>query len=124
MDGCTTILARLGDSHRMASRSVSKARQFLWLSLAALGQSAFAAEPPDFERDVAPLLVNHCLDCHQPKKRSGKLDLSTWTSLLVGGEQGPTLTPGKPTESLLVQRITAGEMPPPDAKDVKLLSEA
>src|SRR6185369_13871352 len=84
--------------------------------------SLLAAEAPDFERDIAPLLVNHCLDCHQPNKRSGKLNLSTWDSLLAGGEQGPALTPGKAATSLLIERIQAGEMPPPDAKDHRPLS--
>src|SRR5262245_25244169 len=81
-----------------------------------------AAESPDFERDIAPLFVNHCLDCHQPNKRSGKLTLSTLADILAGGDQGPALTPGKPADSLLIQRITDGEMPPPDAKNVRPLS--
>ena len=33
---------------------------------------------------------------------------------LKGGASGPALVPGNPEESLLVQRIVAGEMPPPD----------
>ncbi|HEX5102487.1 MAG TPA: DUF1549 domain-containing protein, partial [Pirellulaceae bacterium] len=66
---------------------------------------------------MAPILVAHCLDCHQPNKRSGELDLSTRAGLLAGGEQGPAITPGKPAASLLVERISAGEMPPPDAKE-------
>lgn len=92
-----------------------------WL-LIFVGQSLFAADRPDFERDVAPLLVNHCLDCHQPNKRSGQLNLSSLASVLTGGEQGSALTPGKPAASLLVQRIAAGEMPPPEAKDHRQLS--
>ena len=51
------------------------------LLLAAIGAPIVAAETPDFERDVAPLLVNHCLDCHQPNKRSGKLNVSTLADL-------------------------------------------
>jgi len=81
-----------------------------------------AAEPPDFERDVAPIVVNHCLVCHQPNKRSGGLDLSTLATATTGGELGPAIVVGKPTESVLVDRITAGEMPPPKAKESKPLS--
>ena len=82
-----------------------------------------AADPPDFEREIAPILVTHCLDCHQPNKRSGELDLSTAAGLLKGGEQGAAIVPGKPAESLLVERIAAGEMPPPDAKEAHPLSK-
>src|SRR5688572_27162622 len=84
--------------------------------------SSLAADPPDFERDIAPLLVNHCLDCHHPNKRSGKLNLSTLADILAGGEQGSALTPGNPKASLLIQRVKDGEMPPAGAKTVSPLS--
>jgi mono/diheme cytochrome c family protein len=95
-----------------------------WTCLLSLAAGAQAAEPPEFEREIAPILVTHCLDCHQPNKRSGELDLSTLAGLLKGGEQGAAITPGKPAASLLVERIEAGEMPPPDAKEALTLSKA
>jgi hypothetical protein len=94
-----------------------------WSCLLSLATGALAAEPPDFEREVAPILVTHCLDCHQPSKRSGELDLSTREGLLKWGEQGPAITPGKPAASLLVERIEAGEMPPPNAKEAHPLNK-
>jgi hypothetical protein len=81
-----------------------------------------AAEPPDFERDIAPLFVEHCLDCHHPNKRGGELNLSTLAGMTTGGEQGAALAPGKPDASLLLSRVEAREMPPPDAKEAKPLS--
>jgi len=92
--------------------------------LIAFGAPLLAAEAPDFERDVAPIFVNHCLDCHHRNKRSGKLDVSTPASLMVGGEQGPALLPGNAAKSLLVQRVTADEMPPPNAKERRPLTDA
>src|SRR5262245_54503898 len=92
------------------------------LVLATSCQRLLAAESPDFERDIAPIFVNHCLDCHQPNKRSGKLNLSTLADLLDGGDQGPAVKPGDAAASLLIQRVRDGEMPPPDAKNVSLLS--
>ncbi|HZN33026.1 MAG TPA: DUF1549 domain-containing protein, partial [Pirellulaceae bacterium] len=83
-----------------------------------------AAEPPDFEREIAPLLINHCLGCHQPNKRSGGLDFSSRASLIAGGESGPALSPGKPEDSLLHQRASSREMPPPEAKESQPLSAA
>jgi mono/diheme cytochrome c family protein len=99
---------------------------WLWIALAPAicAPAVFAVEPPDFERHVAPLLVNHCLTCHQPTKRSGKLDLSSAASVLAGGEQGPALVSGTPNESLLYERVRAREMPPPEHKDSRPLSAA
>lgn len=77
------------------------------------------AAGPDFERDIAPLFVEHCLDCHQVNKRSGGLDLSTGDGLVRGGESGPAIVVGKPSESLLLERVAAGEMPPLDERDAK-----
>jgi hypothetical protein len=76
----------------------------------------------DFEHGVAPLLVQHCLDCHQPNKLKGNLNLSTIAGLLAGGEQGPAIVPGDPESSLLWQRIRDGEMPPEDAHQSRALS--
>ena len=76
----------------------------------------------DFERDVAPVLVQHCLDCHQPTKASGGLNLATLESALAGGDSGAALVPGKSTDGRLLERVEAGEMPPADAKDVQHLS--
>ena len=84
----------------------------------------WAGDPPDFEREIAPILVTHCLDCHQPNKRSGELDLSTLAGLLKGGEQGRAIVPDKPADSLLLARLEAGEMPPSDAEEAKPLDKA
>jgi hypothetical protein len=74
----------------------------LSLTLAAPGSAA----PPDFDRAVAPLLVRRCLDCHSGPKPKGKLDLSRRQAALE------MVTPGKPDDSPLWQRVHAGEMPP------------
>ena len=107
----------------MNVRSLTTSHAIVGLVIAGLGHSSWAAQPPDFERDVAPILVSHCLDCHQPNKRSGKLVVSTLAGLLAGGEQGAAIEPGKPGASLLVERVLAGEMPPPEAKDRAGLSD-
>jgi hypothetical protein len=68
---------------------------------------------PSFERDVAPLLVKHCLGCHNAGELAGGLDLSSWGKLSVGGDSGaPAITPGDLDASYLVDRLRAGDMPP------------
>jgi hypothetical protein len=74
--------------------------------------TSFAANPPDFDREVAPILAGRCLDCHSGSEPKGKLDLSGSKAALAGGESGTALVAGKPDDSNLWQRIAADEMPP------------
>ena len=72
---------------------------------------------PVFETDIRPILKAYCLDCHGgAEKLSGGLDLRLRRFIAAGGESGPAidLTPGH--ESLIVQKMRAGEMPPSEKK--------
>jgi mono/diheme cytochrome c family protein len=75
---------------------------------------AVTAELRTTESHVLPIYQMRCQVCHGKRKQEGGLDLRTMASRLKGGESGPALVPGKPEESLLLQRIERGEMPPPD----------
>jgi hypothetical protein len=81
------------------------------LALAATGAPAGAA-PPDFERDVAPIIVKRCLECHNERHSEGGLVLATAARALAGGDSGAAILPGKSAESYLLSRVDAGEMPP------------
>jgi hypothetical protein len=76
-----------------------------------VGQAAEG--PPDFERQVAPILLKRCVECHHGLNPAGHLDLSRRAGALTGGDSGPAVIPGKPADSPLLHRIAAGEMPPP-----------
>src|SRR5262245_39160735 len=80
-----------------------------------LGGSAtlIAAETPDFETQIAPIIAKRCLECHNARDTNGKLVLITAKTALAGGESGAVIVPGQPDASPLIQRIAAGEMPPP-----------
>ncbi len=68
-----------------------------------------------FEKQIRPLLVEHCLKCHGPEKQEGGLSLATRELLVKGGDSGAALAAGKPKESLLVKAVEyLGEpkMPP------------
>ena len=67
---------------------------------------------PDFEQDIAPLLTIRCLECHQGSDPSGGLDLTTSEGIRSGGESGSVIGGSDGTQSLLLKRIEAGEMPP------------
>ncbi len=65
-----------------------------------------------FEADVAPLLIRHCVECHQGQDPSGGLLLTTRSGLHAGGDSGQVLDLNKMEDSLLLQRVIDGEMPP------------
>ena len=95
----------------------------LWiLSLLMVPINAVAASP-DFELEVAPILINHCLKCHQQGKSSGGLNLAVLEGAQRGGESGPVISTDPQGTSLLLERIEAGEMPPPNQHDRPLTKD-
>ena len=61
----------------------------------------------DFDRDVRPILAEHCHACHGRSKQKGGLRLDRKLAAFKGGDSGPVIVPGKADESLVV-RLTAG----------------
>jgi formylglycine-generating enzyme required for sulfatase activity/mono/diheme cytochrome c family protein len=68
----------------------------LGLSLTIQGQDAV-----DFSKQVKPILEANCLSCHNPENVKGELLMDTRENVIIGGEYGPALEPGKPDESSL-----------------------
>jgi hypothetical protein len=76
-----------------------------------------AADPLTFEQHIRPILKAYCLDCHGGgEKPAGGLDLRLKRFALAGGKNGPALVVKDPAQSLLVERMKAGEMPPGEKK--------
>ncbi|MFO0250720.1 MAG: DUF1553 domain-containing protein [Planctomyces sp.] len=80
-----------------------------------------ADDTVDFNRDVRPILANHCWSCHGRDEASRKagLRLDTREAARAAGDSGqPALVPGQPAASALLQRIHATDsdeiMPPPE----------
>ena len=73
-----------------------------------------AAQPRDasFEREVVPLLLKSCLGCHNSADKKGGFDLSTAKGAFEPGEDGVRIIASKPAESLLLERLVDGSMPP------------
>lgn len=82
-----------------------------------------AGAEQEFDRDVAPILVRHCLECHNATEAAGKLDLTRRAGLMQGGESGPAIEAGRPDSSHLLARVKSGEMPPPKAGHARPLAE-
>ena len=74
-----------------------------------------------FEKEVRPLLVKHCYQCHGPDSNEGEggLRLDSRKAILQGGKSGPAVVPGKPDESLLIYAVNhdpAVEAMPPERR--------
>src|SRR6478672_347604 len=81
---------------------------FLLILLALLGLNQCAAAGPTNSADYAAvdaIFTSHCLDCHGSKDPEGELVLESYQTLLIGGEIGAAIWPGKSEESLLVKMI-------------------
>jgi hypothetical protein len=71
----------------------------------------------EFQRDVLPLLSEHCIDCHGPDEAESMLRLDSPVGALRGGDSGePVVVPGKSQLSHLISRVTSDDsrhrMPP------------
>lgn len=71
---------------------------------------AIGARPPvDFAREVAPILEEHCIRCHQPAVKKGDLSLAIMADLAAN----EFVVAGEPDASYLLEVVTArpGEKP-------------
>ena len=82
-----------------------------------------------FEKQVRPLLIARCHECHGPQQQKGGLRLDSLAATLAGGDSGPAVVPGKPDESPLIDAVRYGQvfqMPPkgklPDADVAALVA--
>ncbi|HRK22717.1 MAG TPA: hypothetical protein PLX06_12950, partial [Fimbriimonadaceae bacterium] len=81
-------------------------------------------EKLSFSRDVLPILSDKCFKCHGPDggSRVADLRLDQPESAFAKRGDSAAIVPGKPEESLLVQRIRHAEFPMPPKDSGKSLS--
>ena len=61
------------------------------------------AQAVDFQKDIFPLLDQHCVECHSEDDADGELKLDSYAGLVAGGETGKAVEAGKGSDSLLVK---------------------
>src|SRR4051812_11908802 len=124
-------------SARRSLDAMSKPRDAISLALLLCGflaVSARAADVPDFNRDVQPILSDNCYFCHGPdaKQRKADLRLDQEKSAFAPNKEGKApIVAGKLDQSELVRRILSQDkdeqMPPPESnrhlspKDIDVL---
>ena len=82
-----------------------------------------------FDTRVAPILTRRCLGCHNQQLNNGNISFVDRNSLLKGGSRGPTIVPGKPEKSVLVEALGHDgelQMPPGPKlpqKEIRILTD-
>jgi hypothetical protein len=108
------VRAKVTASQRSAARR--SVEQIAVLVLLLWGGNAIAASPPDFHREVWPILRDRCVICHGPDKVKGGLRLDSRAEAASGGYSGRSLLSAPAAENELVQRIESSDaelrMPP------------
>jgi len=93
------------------SNSVRVAIFCLLISFAALANVVSSSarnvtsQPPDYAKQIEPLLLEKCVACHNHTTRKGELNLESYEALMAGGKRGAAIVHGKSDESLLVKMI-------------------
>lgn len=82
-----------------------------------------------FEKQIRPLFIEHCSECHGEDTQESDLRLDSYAGIIRGGGSGPAIVPGKPEQSLLLSAVgyadEALQMPPGGklpAKSIALLT--
>ncbi|MFN6401980.1 MAG: PSD1 and planctomycete cytochrome C domain-containing protein [Planctomycetota bacterium] len=82
----------------------------VWPTSSGLAQTS---ESVHFETQVRAILKAHCFHCHgEQEHREAGLDLRLVHLMKKGGESGSAINPGSSKDSLMMQRVDSGEMPP------------
>lgn len=96
------------------------------LSLLLSSAALQAAAPPDFEREVLPVLYHHCFSCHSEKQPKPKGGLRLDSAQAI--RDGDVLVPGKPEESEILARallpVTDEDVMPPLKGGAQPLNES
>ena len=102
-----------------------------------IGSAAVSAPADDakiafFEKNVRPILIKRCYECHSVEsgKSKGGLFIDSRDAILKGGDNGPALVAGNPDKSHIIESIRYQnqdlQMPPKGAMpaaEVKTLEE-
>ena len=86
-------------------------RVFTFVFLSSLARSQ---EKVTFDAHVLPVFEAACLNCHNPDKSKGGLDLSTYAATIKGGSGGAIVEAGDPGSRLIavVRQTIEPKMPP------------
>ncbi len=80
-----------------------------------------------FAKDILPILQSRCENCHGGTSTQKGLNLTSYSNLMAGSENGPVVTAGNAADSSLVEMIVSQKMPKRGPKltpdQVKLITD-
>ena len=91
--------------------SPSCLRAFVPACLLLLAPAAAAQDKVTYQDHVLPIFRNTCLNCHNPDKKKAGLDLSSYSGVMTGSENGKVIEPGDDAGSLLYRLVARTEEP-------------
>ncbi len=68
-------------------------------------ETSTRAEIEFFEKQIRPILVEHCYECHAGAEVNGGLLLDSRDGVRRGGDTGPAIVAGNPEKSLLIEAV-------------------
>jgi len=114
--GCCLGLTALG-----CGAAEEKARKVVEIKVRTIDPAE--AAKVSYARQIKPILVDNCLECHSTEDHKGGLDVTSVANLIKGGKKTtPAITPGKPDDSALVEHLR-GLREPQMPKGNPVLSE-
>ena len=75
------------------------------------------AEDFEYQRDIEPLLIKYCGNCHRGNEKEGDFSIQSFDSLMTGNADGKVVVAGKSQESKIVGLLRGTlepRMPPED----------
>lgn len=95
-----------------------------WAAGVSAAEQLPAAGLEFFEKQVRPLLVKRCFECHGGSRAEGGLSLASAEGWKTGGDSGPAIVPGKPADSLLIHAVNHRSLAmPPEERGGRLPAE-
>ena len=100
----------------------------LFIAFSTIG-NALSQQPPNYEKQIVPILKKYCFDCHSGAEAESKFRMDSYSRLLKGGKKGKAILPGDAAKSRLLAMVKGKKkpfMPPednpkPTAKAIQLI---
>jgi WD40 repeat protein len=108
-----TRSARLGVTarRRAGAAAACAAGTFAVFLTAAVAAQQEPAGPPDYARDIVPIVESNCLRCHNAVEQEGGLVLDNYEDMMRGGDTGVAIAAGHAESSALIRQVERREKP-------------
>src|SRR4029077_16851033 len=80
--------------------------QLLVFAAFSVPAAARAEEKITFQDHVRPIFESACVNCHNPDKKKGGLDLTSYAAMMAGGSAGEGLASGAPPDRPRLGSVT------------------